>query len=88
MLKRLIWFFLGVGLAGLVVVKGRELARKATPAGLADTVGTRSKKVHSSVEAFVAEVREGMREREAELREALGRDAEAMSAVVPTRADH
>lgn len=88
MIKRVFWFGLGVAVAAVVVVKGREVMHRATPAGLAENVGTQAKKAGRRLDEFVADVREGMAEREAELRAQMGMTAadEAAPAAVAARA--
>jgi hypothetical protein len=72
--KRVFWFAIGVGLAAVVVLKGKQYYQRFTPAGVADQI-TRTK--HSAtgwLEEFFETVNESMTEREAELREATGLD--------------
>lgn len=70
-MKRLFWFGLGVA-AGVsasrkAVEVRREVARKATPAGAAEQIGTAFRELAEAVGSFGADVRAGMVEREAEL---------------------
>lgn len=71
MMKRLLW--LGVGVAvGVVVV--RKLARGAdalSPAGIAERVRNTAVTTTDSVRSFMADVSEGMHEKEAELHSAI-----------------
>jgi hypothetical protein len=70
-MRRLLW--LGVGLAvGALVF--RALSRKAqsfTPEGIAGSLQQSAVGLVDSVRTFVDDVREGMAEREAEIREAI-----------------
>jgi len=75
-MKRVLWFALGVGVAAVVVWKGRELYRKWTPAGIAGQLDGARASLTESVSDFFATVSQARAEREAELREALGMDAE------------
>ena len=56
----------------LVVRKITKTAQAFTPAGLADSAGG----IGDSIRYFADQVRAGMAEREAELRDALGLDSE------------
>jgi len=75
--KRLFWFAVGVGLTALVVWKGREYYERFTPKGVAQQINQTSADVGHWFSDFVATAGEAMREREAELREALGLDEQA-----------
>ncbi len=69
-MRRLIWFVIGT-LAGVyLVTRLRKKARVLTPEGVQGSVD----KLASAVRHFGDEVRAGMEQREAELREALGID--------------
>lgn len=74
--KRFFWFTLGVGLTALIVFKGKEYYHRFTPAGVTEQVEKTSKEVGSWVADFVDTVGDAMREREADLRGALGLDEE------------
>jgi len=68
--RRLIWFVIGT-LAGVyLVTRLRKKVRVLTPEGVQGSVD----KLASAVRHFGDEVRAGMEQREAELREALGID--------------
>jgi hypothetical protein len=69
--RNLFWLLVGVGLTVLVVVKGKELYRKLTPAGVAEQVEQQGKKAAASFGDFVGTFRAAMAEREAELRTEL-----------------
>lgn len=69
---KVVFFVLGVGITVLVVVKGRELMRKATPAGVQEQVAETAQSWQKRAAEFVSEVTSSMNQREAELREELG----------------
>jgi len=68
--RRVFWLTLGATAGVLVVRKITKTAQAFTPAGLADSVGG----LGDSIRYFADQVRAGMVEREAELRDALGID--------------
>ena len=69
-MRRLFWLTLGATAGVLVVRKITKTAHAFTPAGLADSAGG----IGDSIRYFADQVRAGMVEREAELRDALGID--------------
>jgi hypothetical protein len=71
-MRRLFWLTLGATAGVLVVRKVTKTAHAFTPAGLADSAGG----VGDSIRYFADQVRAGMVEREAELRDALGIDSD------------
>ena len=70
-MRNLFWLFVGVGLTVFVVLKGKELYRRLTPAGVAEQVEQQGKKAAASFGDFVGTFRAAMAEREAELRTEL-----------------
>jgi hypothetical protein len=70
--RRLFWLTLGATAGVLVVRKITKTAHAFTPAGLADSAGG----IGDSIRYFADQVRAGMVEREAELRAALGIEAD------------
>ena len=70
-MRNLFWLLVGVGLTVFVVLKGKELYRKLTPAGVAEQVEQQGKKAAASFGDFVGTFRAAMAEREAELRTEL-----------------
>lgn len=75
-MKRLVWFALGVGVTAVVVLKAKDLYRKATPAGMQQQFAATADKAQSGLSEFFATVKSAAAERELELREALGLDDE------------
>ena len=71
-MRRLFWLTLGATAGVLVVRKITKTAHAFTPAGLADSAGG----IGDSIRYFADQVRAGMVEREAELRDALGLDGD------------
>lgn len=71
-MRSMFFFALGVGATVFVVVKGRELARKATPAHVQESLASKAGEALDQVSQFFATVKESMDEREAELRTELG----------------
>jgi Family of unknown function (DUF6167) len=68
--SRLFWLTVGATAGVIVVRKVTKAAQAFTPAGLANTAGG----FGESIRYFADQVRAGMVEREAELRDALGID--------------
>jgi chromosome condensin MukBEF MukE localization factor len=75
--KRIFWLVVGILLGVYLVTWLRKRAQALTPAGMQGSVD----KLASAMRHFGDEVRAGMDQREAELREALGLDT-------PTKVDH
>ena len=71
-MRRVFWLALGATAGVLVVRKITRTAQAFTPAGLATSAGG----LGDSVRYFADQVRAGMVEREAELRDALGIDTD------------
>jgi len=67
-MRRGFWFVAGAGAGVYVVVKARRAAEVFTPEGLRDRVSG----LAVGAQLFAEEVRSGMVEREAELRDRLG----------------
>lgn len=72
--KRLFWFAVGVGVAALVVVKGKELYHRHTPKGVVEQLDKARTEAGSWIGGFLSTMGDAMDEREGELREALGLD--------------
>ena len=73
--RRALWFALGVGVAVVVVWKGREWYQKLTPRGVAAQLEQAGSGLAARAGDFVRTVAEAMAEREAELRDAIGVEA-------------
>lgn len=73
-MKKLFWIAVGVGITVVVVVKGREIMRMATPQGVAEQASKVGRNIEGRVAQFVTDVQTHMSSREAELRDALGMD--------------
>ena len=72
--KRFFWVAVGIGVAAVVVLKGKEYYHRFTPAGVTEQIDRTSRNVGAWVGDFVDTLTEAMADREAELREALGLD--------------
>jgi hypothetical protein len=70
--RRIFWMAVGATAGILVVRKVTKTAHAFSPAGLADRAGG----LGDSIRYFADQVRAGMAEREAELRDALGLDSD------------
>ncbi len=73
-MRRAVWFALGAAVAVVVVVKGAQLLRRATPEGVREQVVDASADLGQRATTFVKTLTTSMAEREAELRSALGID--------------
>ena len=71
MIRRLLWFALGAGVAIFVSIKVREYLKKARPDAIGQRVAESASGISESARGFVDRVRAGMAERETELRETL-----------------
>ena len=76
-MRRLFWVGFGAGAGIFVMRKATRTAEAYSPEGLARSVAA----LGDSVRYFIEEVRAGMSEREAELREALGLEDPTREAV-------
>jgi hypothetical protein len=70
-MKRLLWLGIGLAVGALVVRAVTKRAHSLTPGGLAASVQESAVGLVESVRTFVDDVRAGMAEREAEIREAI-----------------
>ena len=73
-MRRLFWLALGATAGVLVVRRATRAAQALTPAGLSDSLSGSLGQLAEAVREFTEEVREGMAEREEELRRELGLD--------------
>jgi hypothetical protein len=71
MLRRLLWFAIGAGVAIFVWMKIRTYLTKARPEAIGHRVAESASGISESARGFVERVRAGMAERETELRETL-----------------
>ena len=72
MIKRLLWFVVGVAVGAFVIKKVRDYVAKATPEAISNRVVDGAGNLGGSAAAFVDRARAAMAEREAELRDTLG----------------
>ena len=72
--RRLFWLGIGLALGALIFRKLSKTAERLTPTGLARTAGGLIAELTEAVREFGADVREGMTEHEASLREAAELD--------------
>lgn len=70
-MKRVLWMAVGAGVTIFVVVKGKDIARRFTPQGVADRATKIGRDLEGRVFDFFETVTESAAAREAELREAL-----------------
>jgi hypothetical protein len=69
--KRIVWLGIGLVVGALVVRAVTRKAQSFTPSGLAASVRDSAAGIADSVRTFVDDVRDGMAEREAQIREAM-----------------
>jgi len=72
MVRRILWFVLGAGVAIFLSIKIRQYLKKARPEVIGQRVAESASGISDSARGFVDRVRAGMAERETELRETLG----------------
>jgi hypothetical protein len=80
-MRRLFWLGLGVAAGVVITRKANEVARQATPAGIAGNLGAAVSELAGAVGSFGADVRAGMVEREQELYD----EVERRTGIVPGR---
>ena len=73
-MRRLFWLGIGLALGALIFRKASKAAGRLTPGGLAQTAVGVVSELAEAIRDFAADVREGMAEREAALREAAELD--------------
>ena len=71
MIRRLLWFVMGAGVAIFVIMKIRAYLKKARPDVIGHRVAESASGISESARGFVDRVRAGMAERETELRDTL-----------------
>ncbi|MFG1819909.1 DUF6167 family protein [Kribbella sp. NPDC049174] len=80
-MKRIFWLIIGIAVGVYAVTRLKKRAQVLAPESLQDSAA----KVAAAIRHFGDEVREGMAERETELRDALGIDTNsAMPSAPPT----
>ena len=72
MVRRLLWFAIGAGIAIFLYRKIRQSMKKASPEALGQRVADTANGISESAREFIDRFRTGMAERETELRETLG----------------
>ncbi len=70
-MKRLFWLGVGIAIGALVVRQVSRTVQSYAPANLVDSARNSAAGLWESVQDFVADVREGMAEREEEIRTAF-----------------
>jgi chromosome condensin MukBEF MukE localization factor len=70
-MKRMLWLGIGLAIGALTVRAVTRRARALTPGAMADNARKTAGGLVDSVRSFVADVREGMAEREEQLRTAF-----------------
>jgi hypothetical protein len=73
-MRRLFWLAMGITIGALIVRKLSRAAEKLTPSGMANGIAGSLSELADAIRDFAADVRDAMREREVELREATGLD--------------
>jgi hypothetical protein len=71
--KRLFWLGLGIAVGALVVRQVAKAAHAYSPAGMAESARNSAAGMWGSMQDFIADVRDGMAEREEQIREAFAR---------------
>lgn len=71
MIKRALWLGIGIAVGAIVVRKVTQAAHAYSPSGLAGRAQNSAAGLLDSVRDFVADVREGMAEREAQIHAAF-----------------
>jgi hypothetical protein len=70
-MKRLLWLGVGLAVGAIVVRKATRKANEFTPSGIAASVSESAGGLVESLRSFVADVRDGMAERESEIHDAF-----------------
>ncbi|MBA3252537.1 MAG: hypothetical protein H0T66_20050 [Geodermatophilaceae bacterium] len=73
-MRRLFWLAMGASIGALIVRKLSTAAQQLTPGNLLGNLAEGIRDLGAAVRDFTIEVREGMREREEELRDGVGLD--------------
>jgi hypothetical protein len=78
-MHRLFWFGLGIAVTAVVVVKGRQLLAKATPAGILDQATHKGTELIDRAKVLVEDFGRARREAERQLRVEAGLPVGAVS---------
>ncbi len=70
-MKRLLWLGIGLAVGVIVVRRASRAAQQFTPGGIASQLSASAGGLVESLRGFVEDVRDGMAEREQEIREAF-----------------
>lgn len=70
-MKRVFWLGIGLAVGALVVRKLTRTAHSYTPAGIASSLSESAGSLVETVRSFIADVREGMAEREQQIHQAF-----------------
>jgi hypothetical protein len=70
-MKRLLWLGVGLAVGALVVRKMTRAAHSYTPAGIVGSLSESAGVLVEELRSFVADVRDGMAEREQQIRDAF-----------------
>jgi hypothetical protein len=79
--RRLFWLGLGLALGALIFRRLSRAAEQLTPKGLANSAGAALAELTAAIQDFAADVRQGMVEHEAVLREAAELDGGHLGSV-------
>jgi hypothetical protein len=72
-MRRLLWLGVGIAVGALVVRQVTKAAHAYSPAGLAESARNSTAGLWGSMQDFIADVREGMAEREGQIQAAFAR---------------
>jgi hypothetical protein len=75
MIRRTFWLAMGATMGALIVRKLTQVSRRATPAGITQSLSESAGRLIDSVRDFVEDARAGAKEREIELKESTGLDS-------------
>ena len=78
-MRRLFWLGIGLTLGALIFRKATKVAEQLTPKGLAQSAAAALSELSEAIRDFAADVREGMTEHEAALREGAALDGGDLS---------
>ncbi len=73
-MRRVFWLAMGASIGALIVRKLSTAAQQLTPGNVLGNLAEGIRDLGAAVRDFTVEVREGMREREEELRDGVGLD--------------